>query len=107
MSLKGLHRHEVPAVDEAALAAARDVEVLLAAARDVGAGRWEAYLAPLPDLLRDAPPADLRAVARRVRAAFGPKDSIVDALPWAACLALRDHIDVLQRVLVRTEAARG
>lgn len=106
MSLRGLSRHEAPAVDEAALAAARDLDALLAKAREIGAARWEAYLAPYPDLLRDAPPSELRAVVRRVRAAYGPKDSIADVLPWVPCMTLRDDLDNLWRILNRTEAVR-
>jgi len=106
VSLRGLSRHEAPAVDEAALTVARDVDVLLAAARALGAARWETYLAPYPDLLRDAPPSDLRAIVRRVRAAYGPKDSIADVLPWVPCMTLRDDLDNLSRILNRAEAVR-
>jgi hypothetical protein len=102
--LKGLARHELPALDEAALLVARDVEVLIDAADGAGVARWAAFLAPFPDLLRDAPPADLRTVARRVRAAFGAKDSIADVLPWVPCMTLRDDLDALLRVLSRAEA---
>jgi hypothetical protein len=74
-------RHERPVVDEAALVAARAAERLLEAARDRGSARWEEFLAPFPALLRDAALADLRRVAMRARAAYGPKDSIREALP--------------------------
>lgn len=97
-------RHELPEVDEAGLAAARLADALLAAARSVGSARWEAFLAPLPDRLRDAPPAELRTVARRGRAAFGAKDSIADVLPEADARAFRDALDRLLRVLARREA---
>jgi hypothetical protein len=106
MQLRGLARHEVPEIDAAALAMARDVDDLLDAARARAAARWESYLTPFPDLLRDAPPADLRGIARRLRAAYGPKDSIVDVLPWETCQRLRDRIDALQRLLARAEVAR-
>ena len=43
----------------------------------------------------------LRAIVRRVRAAYGPKDSIADVLPWVACMTLRDDLDTLLRVLSR------
>ncbi len=107
MSLRGLGRHQVPAIDTAALEAARHADLLVTAARELGNARWEAYLAPLPELLRDAPAADLRAVARRARAAFGAKDSVAEALPWEAAMAFREAIDSLLRVLARDEAARG
>jgi len=74
-------RHELPVIDAAALAAARAADLMLARARELGLERWERHLAPLPDQLRDAPLTGLRTAARRARAAFGPKDSIRDALP--------------------------
>jgi hypothetical protein len=98
-------RHEVPEIDEAGLAAARCVDRLLAAARELESARWEAFLAPLPDRLRDAPPGELRAIARRGRAAFGAKDSIADVLPWEDALALRDALDRLLKALARRDAA--
>jgi hypothetical protein len=98
-------RHELPDIDQAGLAAARCADRLLASARTLGNARWEAFLAPLPDRLRDAPPADLRAAARRGRAAFGAKDSIADVLPWEDAMAFRDAIDRLLKLLVRHEAA--
>lgn len=100
-------RHEIPEIDEAGLAAARHADVLLADARAAGSARWEAFLAPLPERLRDAPPGELRSVARRGRAAFGAKDSIADALPFEHALALRDALDHLLRLLARREAAGG
>ena len=103
-------RHELPAIDEAALAAARHADRLVDAARAAtavgapGAPRWAAFLEPLPDRLRDAPPGELRSVARRARAAYGPKDSIADVLPADLAIAFRDAIDDLVRVLNRHEA---
>lgn len=76
----GPARHEVPAIDEAALAAARTVDAMLLAARERGLDRWIAFLEPLPDRLRDGELRDVRSAAQRVRAAFGPKDSIRDVL---------------------------
>jgi hypothetical protein len=93
-------------VDEAALAAARDADRLLAAARERGARRWEAFLEPLPDALRDGPLADLRRVAMRARAAYGPKDSIRDALPAELTEPFRDSIDRLLRELARQDRRR-
>jgi hypothetical protein len=98
-------RHELPEIDEAALVAARCADRLLAAARELGSARWEAFLAPLPERLRDAPPSELRAVARRGRAAFGAKDSIADVLPWEDAIAFRDALDRLAKLLARREAA--
>jgi hypothetical protein len=108
-------RHELPAIDEAALAAARHADRILDAARAAeaagapGAARWAAFLAPLPERLRDAPASELRSVARRARAAYGPKDSIADVVPADLAIAFRDSIDDLTRVLARHEAteARG
>jgi hypothetical protein len=99
-------RHEDPAIDEAALAAARDADRLLAEARAHGAQRWVTYLEPLPDHLRDDGLADLRRTALRSRAAFGAKDSIRDALPPAATEPFLDAIDRLLRLIARHEAAR-
>jgi hypothetical protein len=99
-------RHELPAVDEAALAAARHADLLLAAARDVGITRWADYLAPLPDRLRDDEPRALRLTALRARAAYGPKDSVRDALPAELTEPFLDSIDRLLRVLARRELDR-
>jgi hypothetical protein len=74
-------RHERPVIDEAALVAARDADKLLEAARSRGNRRWADFLEPLPALLSDAPLKDLRRLVMRARAAYGPKDSIRDALP--------------------------
>ncbi len=98
-------RHEQPEIDEAGLAAGRWAERLLQASRAIGNARWEAFLAPLPERLRDSPVADLRAVARRGRAAFGAKDSIADVLPWDEAMAFRDALDDLLRLLARRDAA--
>ncbi|MHB8399237.1 MAG: hypothetical protein ACYDCI_09945 [Candidatus Limnocylindrales bacterium] len=95
----GTARHEVPEIDAAALAAARWADRLLAATEAVGADRWRRFLAPIPDRLRDEPPAVLQATALRARAAYGPKDSIRDALPDELTLPFRDAIDVLLRTL--------
>lgn len=99
----GQARHDRPAIDEAALAAARHGDRLLAAARAAGAERWIAYLAPLPDRLRDDSLADLRRTAMRARAAFGPKDSIRDALPAEATEPFLEAVDRLLRLLARRD----
>jgi hypothetical protein len=77
---------------------------VLAAAQDLGFERWERYLAPLPDRLRDGDIRDLRSTAMRARAAYGPKDSIRDSLPAAVTEPFLDALDRLLRVLARREA---
>src|SRR5262245_20676988 len=89
----GPARHELPAVDEAALEAARRADRLVAAARDAGAERWVAYLEPLADRFRDDGPRDLRAAAFRARAAYGPKDSVRDVLPTELTDPFLDAVD--------------
>lgn len=101
--LSGRARHEDPAIDEAALAAARAADHLLTAARAAGRSRWVGYLAPLPDRLRDDDLADLRRTALRARAAYGPKDSLRDALPPAVTEPFLEAIDRLLKVLARRE----
>jgi hypothetical protein len=71
--------------------------------REMELERWERYLAPLPERLRDAPIAELRGTARRVRSAYGPKDSIRDALPADVTEPLLDAIDRLLRALDRRD----
>jgi len=94
-------RHELADIDAAALEAARAADVALAYAREVGLERWATYLGPLPDRLRDDPLRDLRGTARRVRAAYGPKDSIRDSLPEAATEPLLLAIDRLLKAIAR------
>jgi hypothetical protein len=102
---RGPARHERPAIDEAALAAARAGDRLLAAARDAGNVRWTAYLEPLPDHLRDADIADLRRVALRARSAYGPKDSVRDVVPREVTEPFLDAIDRLLKELARRDLA--
>lgn len=99
----GPPRHEVPDIDVAALEAARATDRALAAARDIGADRWTRYLAPLPDRLRDDPIVALRSVARLTRSAYGPKDSIRDALPEDVTEPLLVATDRLLKALARHE----
>jgi len=94
-------RHELADIDTAALEAARAADVALAYAREVGLERWATYLGPLPDRLRDDPLRDLRGTARRVRAAYGPKDSIRDSLPEEATEPLLLAIDRLLKAIAR------
>jgi len=58
----------------------------------------------LPDLLRDAPIVDLRRIAMRARAAYGPKDSVRDVLPATVTEPLLDTLDRLLKGLARREA---
>ncbi len=101
----GPARHERPAIDEAALAAARAGDRLLDAARDAGLARWVTYLEAIPDLLRDAELGDLRKVALRARAAYGPKDSVRDVLPREVVLPFVDAIDRLLKELAKRDTA--
>ena len=99
-------RHEVPAVDEAALAAARTADKLLECARERGSKRWTDFLAPLPELLRDANVLELRSVVMRARAAYGPRDSIRDALPGELTNPFLDELDRLRKAVNRELAER-
>ena len=94
-------RHDRPAIDEAALVAARHADRLLAEARARDLTRWIAFLEPLPDRLRDDEPSALRATAVRSRAAYGVKDSVRDALPPELTEPFLDSIDRLLRELNR------
>ena len=97
-------RLDEPAIDEAALIAARRAEIALEAARERGQERWATFLDPLPDRLRDEPVAALRPAVLRARAAFGPKDSIRDVLPSEVTEPLLDSLDRLTRELNRRDA---
>jgi hypothetical protein len=99
---RGPARHERPVVDELALTAARHADLLLAAARERGADRWATFLEPLPDRLRDDDLPGLRGAAMRARAAYGPKDSIRDALPSDLTEPFLASIDRLIRELNRS-----
>jgi hypothetical protein len=99
----GPWRHEVPAIDEAALVAARHADRLLGAAEERGISRWAAYLQPLPDRLRDGDLRDVRLAAMRARAAYGPKDSIRDALPAELTEPFLESVDRLLKTLARRE----
>jgi hypothetical protein len=99
-------RHELPDIDAAALEAARAADTALAAARAAGADRWIGYLSPLPDRLRDDSLRELRSTSRRARAAYGPKDSIRDALSAEATEPLLLAIDRLLKAIARHDANR-
>jgi hypothetical protein len=100
---RGPARHERPAIDEAALRAARAGDRMVAAARDVGNDRWLRYFEPLPDRLRDDDLADLRRTAMRARSAYGPKDSVRDALASEVTEPFLDAIDRLLKELARRD----
>jgi hypothetical protein len=102
----GPARHERPAIDEAALAAARDADRLLGAARLRGNARWELFLAEVPDQLRDARISELKGIARRARAAFGPKDSIRETLPAELTEPFLGRLDRLLKALARDDLER-
>jgi hypothetical protein len=97
----GPARHELPLIDERGLIAARAADATLAMAEEHAQARWVAFLAPLPDRFRDGDPRDLRSAAMRARAAFGPKDSIRDALPAEVTEPLLEAVDRLIRELNR------
>lgn len=99
-------RHELPEIDAAALEAARAADVALAAAVDMDAARWVQYLSTLPGRLRDEPLRDLRAATRQARAAYGPRDSIRDALPEYATEPLLKALDRLAKAIARFDAHR-
>ena len=99
----GPARHERPVIDEAALTAARAGDRMLDAARKVGHTRWTTYLEPLPDQLRDGEITELRKFALRARSAYGPKDSVRDALPASVTEPFLDAIDKLLKELAKRE----
>ena len=100
---RGPARHELAAVDEAGLFAARHADRLVAAAEAAGAVRWLRYFETMPDRLRDDEPRFLRQVALRARAAYGPKDSVRDALPADVTEPFLDAIDRLLKQLNRRD----
>ncbi len=102
---RGPARHERPAIDEAALVAARAGDLMVREARERGAARWVAYLEPLPDQLRDAELGELRKVGLRARAAYGPKDSVRDALPPEMTEPFLEAVDRLLKELARREVS--
>jgi hypothetical protein len=101
----GPARHQRPELDELAMAAARQADLLLAGARRGNATRWQEFLAPIPDALRDSSLADLRRVARRARAAYGPRDSIRNALPAELTEPFLASLDRLLAALAKEELA--
>lgn len=102
---RGPARHERPQIDDAALLAARHADRVLAAARDRGIARWASFFDTVPDRLRDDELPALRSTALRTRAAYGPKDSIRDALPPEVTEPLLDALDRLLKQLNRRDAS--
>lgn len=84
--------------------AARAADRALAAARARGSSRWASFFAPIPDHLRDDDLRDLRGTATRARAAFGPRDSVRDALPADVTEPLLDALDRLLKAVARRDA---
>jgi hypothetical protein len=99
-------RHELPAIDEAALTAARAADKMLEFARDRGLQRWSDFLGPVPDQLRDAGVKQLVVVVQRARAAYGPKDSIREAMPPEVTEPFLLALDRLKKALMRELAER-
>lgn len=99
-------RHELPRIDELALAAARAGDRLLASAEERGATRWREELGAIPDVLRDGDLRDVRRAAVRARSAYGPKDSVRDALPPEVTEPFLEAIDRLIREIHRYERSR-
>jgi hypothetical protein len=101
---RGPARHELPAVDEAGLIAGRHADRLVAAAEVAGTTRWLRYFEGMPDRLRDDEPRSLRQVALRARAAYGPKDSVRDALPPEVTEPFLEAIDRLIKQLNKRDS---
>jgi hypothetical protein len=99
-------RHERPAIDEAALQAARAADKLLSGAVERGQKRWVELLSPVPEVLRDAGLKDLRSAALRARGAYGAKDSIREVLPADLTEPFLTDIDRLLKLLAREAAER-
>jgi hypothetical protein len=103
-------RHEIPLIDERALIAARAGDRLMVVAAErialPGVARWAKELGGVPDVLRDGDLSDLRRAAVRSRSAYGPKDSVRDALPTEVTEPFLEAIDRLLREISRYERAR-
>jgi len=101
---RGPARWEVPDVDGAALALARNVRAATRGLSASGRSRWAAVLEPLAAPLEDGDLAAIRAAANRVRAAFGVGESVAEDLSAEEGRALRDATDAALRALDRYEA---
>ena len=91
-------------LDEAALDVAR---AMRAAVRELGESspRWATWFEALVPALEDGDRPALEAAAKRARAAFGAKDSVLDVWTAPEARELRDLIDRLQRVLAQRGAS--
>ena len=101
---RGPARHELLAVDEAGLFAGRHADRIVAAAEAAGATRWLRYFEAMPDRLRDDEPRSLRHIALRARAAYGPKDSVRDALAPEVTEPFLEAIDRLLKQLNKRDS---
>ncbi len=101
----GPPRWQDPVLDEAALELARLVRGAVVALGALGHERWVAFLEPLVPVFEDGDRADLLLAARRARAAFGARDSILDAWPSDEARRLRDAVDHLQHLIDRRLAS--
>jgi hypothetical protein len=88
------------------MTAARTADKLLSAAIERGSKRWIDFLAPVPELLRDAGVGELTRITLRVRAAYGVKDSIRDVLSPDLTEPFLDQLDRLRKALARELAER-
>ena len=77
---------------------------MVLAAGAARASRWLRYFEDMPDRLRDDEPRFLRQVALRARAAYGPKDSVRDALPPEVTEPFLESIDRLLKQLNKRDA---
>jgi len=105
-SARSQARHELGAIDDLALIAARHADRLVVAAQERRDDRWIDFLGAVPDHLRDDDLAGLRSTAMRARAAYGPKDSVRDALPPEVTEPFLEAIDRLMREINRQMARR-
>ncbi len=103
----GPPRWQDPALDEAALELARLVRGAVSALHGLGHERWVAFLEPLVPVFEDGDRGDLLVAARRARAAFGARDSILDAWPSDDARRLRDAVDRLQHLIDRRLASES
>ena len=85
--------------------AGRQADRMVAAAESAGATRWLRYFDEMPDRLRDDEPRSLRQIALRARAAYGPKDSVRDALPPDVTEPFLESIDRLLKQLNKRDSA--
>ena len=100
-------RWEDPALDEAALRVALLMRGAVVTLRVGGHERWAAYLEPLVASFEDGDRADLLRAARKARAAYGARDSVLEAWPSPDAIRLRDGLDALLALLERRQATRA